>query len=93
MYGMLSKITSPTPRRFESSPEHGQGIHQSRAEVLGKYPQSSNAKRFGGDVYKWFCMDLFCDNMADFEMKFGKNMFDEGLDCKQFLMDYFKIQL
>lgn len=62
-------------------------------KFFDKYPQSSNAKRFGGDVYKWFCMDLFCDNMADFEMKFGKNMFDEGLDCKQFLMDYFKIQL
>ena len=56
-----------------------------------KYPQSSNAKRFGGDVYKWFCMDLFCDNMADFIEKFGQTLFTPPTDCKQFLEGYFKI--
>ena len=58
-----------------------------------KYPQNSNAKRFGGDVYKWFCMDLFCDNMADFRERFGQTLFTPPINCKDFLENYFNIKL
>ena len=45
------------------------------------------------DIYQWFTMSLFCEDMAEFRTRFGKNLFDNGTDCKQFLMDYFGIDL
>lgn len=44
------------------------------------------------DAYEWFTCNLFCDNLFEFQEKFGKNLFDDGIDCKQFLEDYFKIK-
>ena len=78
---------------FKAHPNMVKAYLRGGQKFLEKYPQSSNAKRFDNDVYRWFCMDLFCDNMADFEAKFGRNMFDEGTDCKKFLEDYFNIKL
>lgn len=43
--------------------------------------------------YELFCMHLFCQNFEEFRMKFGKNLFDDGINCKEFLQDYFKIDL
>ena len=58
-----------------------------------KHPDTINYKRFGGNVYKWFCMDLFSENMVDFEEKFGRNLFDDGIDCREYLRNYFKIDI
>jgi len=37
-------------------------------------------------------MDLFCESLQDFQNKFGKNLFNDGIDCKKFLEDYFNIK-
>lgn len=44
------------------------------------------------NVYEWICMDLFCESLQDFQNKFGKNLFNKGVDCKKFLEDYFNIK-
>lgn len=49
--------------------------------------------RFGDDPFKMFVCDVFCDNSrVIFEDRFGKNLFDDGIDCKKFLEDQFKIK-
>lgn len=48
-------------------------------------------KYFGGNVYKWFTMQLFCNSMDEFQKKFGKNIFEDEIDCKTFLENYFNI--
>lgn len=45
------------------------------------------------NVYEWFTMTVFCDTMAEFKERFGVNLFDEGIDCKHFLEDYFNVNL
>lgn len=40
-----------------------------------------------------FVFDVFCDSIQDFRERFGKTLFDDGIDCKKFLEDYFKIKL
>lgn len=45
------------------------------------------------NVYEWFTMTVFCESMTEFRERFGKNLFDEAIDCKKFLEDYFKVSL
>lgn len=44
------------------------------------------------DAYEWFCRELFCKSYKDFESKFGANLFNEKIDCKMFLENYFNIK-
>lgn len=49
---------------------------------------------WNGDIYKKFVCNLYCDNQIKiFEMKFGKNLFDDGINCKEFLEEQFNIKL
>lgn len=45
------------------------------------------------NVYEWFTMTVFCESMTEFRERFGKNLFDEAVDCKKFLENYFKVSL
>ena len=46
------------------------------------------------NVYGWFVCYLFCDNsLNDFNYKFGNNLFEKQIDFRQFLMNYFNIDL
>ena len=59
---------------------------------LDKHPNSKIASLVK-DAYEFFCFDVFCErSYVKFQEKFGKNLFDDGIDCKQFLEDYFKIK-
>ena len=44
------------------------------------------------NIYELFVFTVFCQNIKEFKERFGKNLFDDGIDCKQFLEDYFKIK-
>jgi len=56
------------------------------------HPDSKNNQLFP-NVYEWLTFTLFADNMNDFHTKFGANLFDNGMDCKVFLEEYFGIDL
>ena len=45
------------------------------------------------DVFQWFTMTVFTESMEEFRERFGRNLFDDGIDCKKFLEDYFKVSL
>ena len=61
---------------------------------LCKRPNNRHTKeRFDDDVYKMFVCTVFCDDSkALFEERFGKNLFDDGIDCKKFLEEQFQIK-
>lgn len=45
------------------------------------------------DGYQFFCFDVFCERSnVRFQQMFGKNLFNDGIDCKKFLEDYFNIK-
>ena len=54
-------------------------------------PFTKNNKIFNNVYEKFVCL-LFCDNVEDFKKRFGKNLFNDGVDCKKFLEDYFNIK-
>jgi phosphoadenosine phosphosulfate reductase len=60
-------------------------------KFLDSHPNSKIVSYYN-DAYEWFTENLFCDNVREFQEKFGKNLFDDGIDCKKFLEDYFKIK-
>ena len=45
------------------------------------------------NVYEWFTMTVFTESMQEFRERFGPNLFDNGIDCKKFLEEYFKVNL
>ena len=58
---------------------------------LDNHQVSKNASYFK-DVYEWLCMSIFCESLHEFHTRFGKNLFNDGIDCKKFLEDYFNIK-
>ena len=60
-------------------------------KFLDSHPNSKIVSYYN-DAYEWFTENLFCDNVREFQEKFGKSLFDDGIDCKKFLEDYFKIK-
>lgn len=58
---------------------------------LDNHPVSKNASYFK-DVYEWLCMSIFCESLHEFHTRFGKNLFNDGIDCKKFLENYFGIK-
>ena len=64
-----------------------------QGEIFRSNHQGSKNNQLFANVYEWLTFTLFADNMEDFRMKFGANMFDNGTDCKKFLEDYFNIKL
>ena len=55
--------------------------------------KNRRGQRLFRNVYEWFTMTVFCDTMEEFRERFGANLFDDGIDCKKFLEDYFKVSL
>lgn len=56
------------------------------------HPNSANIKLYK-DEYEYFCMTLFTESMQEFKERFGPNLFDDGINCKVFLENYFNIKL
>ena len=47
-----------------------------------------------GDVYKMFVCNVFAQcSINVFNRKFGRNLFDDGIDCKAFIEEQFNIKL
>lgn len=61
-------------------------------KFLETHKDSSAHKHFL-NVYEWLTLDLFCDSLAEFRERFGANLFNDGVDCKEFLENYFNIEL
>jgi len=58
-----------------------------------KHPDVENKRRHK-NPYEWVTSEIFCDGKKDlFVDKFGATLFDDGIDCRQFLMDFFKVEL
>ena len=46
-----------------------------------------------GDAYNATFFQLFCDNVEEYKEKMSTDLWGGQLDAKQFLEDYFKIEL
>lgn len=62
---------------------------------LDNHSHVKTYENFDGDAYKWmFCRLFFSDKYREYKASVGVGIFPElKLDCKQFLEDYFKIDL
>ena len=60
-------------------------------EWFKNHKQTKTAQRLK-DIYEMFTFSVFCKNMQEFNKKFGETLFDDGIDCKRFLENYFNIK-
>lgn len=56
------------------------------------HPDSPNCEKFK-DVYEWLTFTLYCESMGEFTERFGPSLFDDGIDCKEFLQRQFNVKL
>ena len=78
---------------FKTYPNLVKAYIRAGKEFLHTHTHTKTGKRWGNDVYAWFCNELFCDSRADYELKFGRNLFEEKVDCKHFLEEQFNVKL
>ena len=50
-------------------------------------------KTLFNSVFEFFTMQVFTESMQEFKERFGPNLFDDGIDCKKFLEEYFNVSL
>lgn len=78
--------------QFEKYPNMIKFYLKNGQRYLDSHPNANYAKKYK-DSYEYFVVDTFRDKIKDVEQKIKPNMFDEGIDCKKFIEDYFKIKL
>lgn len=61
-------------------------------KYLATHP-NAKCRSYFHNVYEWLTFYLFCDSLVEFRERFGANLFNGGVDCKEFLENYFKIEL
>lgn len=79
-------------REFEQYPKMVKFYIRGGQKYLETHP-NAKSKTYFHNVYEWLTFDLFCDSLVEFRERFGANLFDGGIDCKEFLENYFKIEL
>lgn len=77
---------------FKKYPNLVKAYIRSGQKYRDTHPNVKNIQTFS-NVYDWFTMQLFCDTMKEFEQKFGKDLFGNKINCKQYLEEYFNIKL
>lgn len=80
------------PQDFQQYPMMVKFYVRGGQKFLQTHPQNNVQKTFR-NVYEWFAMQCFCDTLAEFNERFGANLFNNGVDCKEFLESYFKVKL
>lgn len=65
------------------------------AQFLENHQHNPKIKdMWGTNVYKMIVCNLFCKcSINIFKERFGRNLFDDGIDCKAFLEEQFKLKL
>jgi hypothetical protein len=60
---------------------------------LDTHPNCSSQKKFSGSACNLAFQDLFCDSYDDYEIKMSVDLWGGQLDTKDFLQQYFEIDL
>ena len=77
---------------FKRYPKMLRALIKSAQKFLDTHPNCSSLRKFG-HAYNLVFSDLFCDSYDDYITKTSVDLWGEQLDTKQFLEEYFKIEL
>lgn len=87
-------LASPKKRieQFKEYPNMVKLYVRGGGYYLDNHPDGVPSKKYN-NAHEWFCRELFCKNDEEFKQNFGgNNLFEDKIDCKKFLEDYFKIK-
>ena len=77
---------------FKQHPKFLRRLIQCEKVFLADRPESKTVKKFG-DAYRLTFNNLFCDSYGEFIVKTQPNLFGEEFDAKQYLEQYFGVEL
>ena len=93
--GCLGCPLASRKKRIEEFKKHPKLLNlyvRGGQQYLDNHADSKTAKRHR-NVYEWLVDEIFCLSHEEFLKRFGPNLFGEGVDCKKFLEEYFKVKL
>lgn len=83
-------------KRIASFKEHPKMVRfyiKAAKKYLETHKGSKIAKSFQNNAYDWFTSQTFCDGERQFREMFGPTLFDDGIDTKKYLENYFGVEL
>lgn len=86
------KSTRLRVKEFKKYPSMVRFYIRNGQKFLDNHPDSKIQRTYK-NVYEWFVRDLFYDKQAEFEMSKQTGLFENTIDYKQFLENYFNIEL
>lgn len=78
---------------FKKYPKMLKRLVKAAQTFLDTHPNCSSQKNFSGSACNLVFQDLFCDSYDDYETKISVDLWGGQLDTKQFLEEYFNINL
>lgn len=78
---------------YKKNPKLLKALIKQVKKFLDSHPDCSSQKKFSGNAYNLIFHNLFCDSYAEYEQKMATDLWGGRLDTKQFLSDYFNIDL
>ena len=78
---------------FKKYPKMLKRLVKAAQTFLDTHPDCSSQKNFSGSAYNLVFQDLFCDSYDDYTTKISTDLWGEQLDTKDFLQQYFQIDL
>lgn len=77
---------------YKRYPKLLKALTKAMIKFIDSHPHSASKRKFG-NAYNLVFSDLFCDSYEDYLTKTETDLWGCKLDTKQFLSDYFKIEL
>ena len=77
---------------FKSHPKLVRAWLNAGKKWWDSHPNINSRKKFS-DIYELFVSNIFFNSYEDFLLSIKGGIFDEPIDCKNWLEDYFSIKL
>lgn len=79
-------------QEFKQYPKMARLYINAAQKFLDSHPNSTTKDNFK-NACEWFTFTLYCDTLKEWSDKFGRTLFDAGIDCNEHLSKLFNITI
>lgn len=79
-------------KEFKQFPGFAKLYINAAQKFLNDHPESHTLVNFK-DAVEWFTFTLYCDTMDEWNSKFGPTLFDDGINCHDYLENLLDIKI
>lgn len=83
-------------RRIEEFKKHPGMVRlylRGAQSYFNDHPDGKMTQTWKANAYDYLAFYIFCENITEYKQRMGATLFDDGIDTRQFLQDFFQISL